>query len=543
MLVSFIFPIADNRALVNPGLLTEKPGWERKRQHEFVRSFGAMRGENRGDILAENVFALGHAAINLGHIPPFPVPEEQSRYFETPVLPIAGAPTGRTRRKGPSIKARRLFHDGAMTARFVVALTLPVVKMKRSTHTRHDADESILDGDFVKPIVQHLCELAISIAPGRPHERKSTLLDAGPSIAHHFALSTQSRRKLREAEATNAEAVRSFDKFCQPGRPLILVRLTTHGKGGKLSRSTMHVDCGSRLIDTFTYAGNRTDAPVIVLRDRSKGEDGLSRNMHTLLGRYHATAEVAGLIRLKQVRMDEGAADSLRLMVGTLDRLRSRIIDQAGLLARAGKARPEAEGQTARLAAQAQMVVAVRDLWGEPADTLLKELNRHEESKKRFNLRRFILGEKPPDIFISYRHKDITFADRLYAALVRRQGSETIFIDRKRLCPGDVFPAELERAVTSARVVVVLIGPNWIGQRDNDGPLRIDDPEDWVRREIELALTHDKRIVPVLCEVGKFPERLPVAFASLRDRHGLSVNDASTRQDFDAAAAAIMTAD
>jgi len=119
-----------------------------------------------------------------------------------------------------------------------------------------------------------------------------------------------------------------------------------------------------------------------------------------------------------------------------------------------------------------------------------------------------------PSIFISYRIADsLTQAGRLHQSLEAAFGKGTVFYDKSNLQPGMKWPKELEEKVLNAAVVLVLYrnGKDWLGV-DDFGARRIDDPEDWVRREVATALAYpDKIVIPVLLNDAKLPpeERLP----------------------------------
>ncbi len=120
------------------------------------------------------------------------------------------------------------------------------------------------------------------------------------------------------------------------------------------------------------------------------------------------------------------------------------------------------------------------------------------------------------DIFISYRRQDCPaatgrIADRLHTEF----GADRVFLDTSDIVPGADFVQTLVRALESATVVLVLVGPGWL-RAATDGSRRLDDPDDFVRREIELALAHGRPVIPVLLEGARMPgpQELP---PSIRD--------------------------
>lgn len=111
------------------------------------------------------------------------------------------------------------------------------------------------------------------------------------------------------------------------------------------------------------------------------------------------------------------------------------------------------------------------------------------------------------DIFISYRRQDCPaaagrLADRLHAEF----GADRVFLDVGDIVPGANFVQTLERALAGATVVLALVGPNWLQAATGGGQRRLDEPEDFVRREIELALAHGKPVIPVLLEGARMPQ-------------------------------------
>ena len=94
-------------------------------------------------------------------------------------------------------------------------------------------------------------------------------------------------------------------------------------------------------------------------------------------------------------------------------------------------------------------------------------------------------NERP--IFISYRRRDTNpYAWMLYFKLEEWFGAERLFFDRADLTVGDAFLRELEAAVRGARVVLVVIGPEWV-KTLNERALNTAE-RDVVRFEVALAL-------------------------------------------------------
>lgn len=137
-------------------------------------------------------------------------------------------------------------------------------------------------------------------------------------------------------------------------------------------------------------------------------------------------------------------------------------------------------------------------------------------------------------IFISYRRSDSQFAaGRLADALVREFGDERIFRDIEDIAPGADFVETLDRALEGCRVMLVLIGPNWLSARDAEGHRRIDGPGDWVRQEIARALRRGVRVIPVLLERTEMPAeaQLPQELQALARRQALQLADAHWARD------------
>jgi hypothetical protein len=110
------------------------------------------------------------------------------------------------------------------------------------------------------------------------------------------------------------------------------------------------------------------------------------------------------------------------------------------------------------------------------------------------------------DVFINYRGEDSrSYGALLYTELVRQFGEHQVFLDCESIPAGADFVAELLRQVRSARVLLAVIGPRWLTAADSAGRRRIDDPDDWIRRELVEAFLAGVRVVPVLTDGAGLP--------------------------------------
>lgn len=130
-------------------------------------------------------------------------------------------------------------------------------------------------------------------------------------------------------------------------------------------------------------------------------------------------------------------------------------------------------------------------------------------------------------IFISYRRDDSAgYAGRLYDRLVAHFGADSVFMDVEGIEPGTDFVKAIEGAVASCKVLIVLIGNQWMGTADASGQRRLDDPHDFIRLETSTALARDIRVVPVLVDRAPMPklEDLPKDLESLVRRQAVELN-------------------
>ena len=119
-----------------------------------------------------------------------------------------------------------------------------------------------------------------------------------------------------------------------------------------------------------------------------------------------------------------------------------------------------------------------------------------------------------PSVFISYRIADtLKEVDRLAADLHGAFGKEAVYFDRRTIEPADVWDEDIKAAVQGAKLVLVLIGEKWFTEQNQYGERRLDLPDDWVRREVEEALSVKGRTMPLLLDGATPPPK--EAFRSL----------------------------
>lgn len=125
--------------------------------------------------------------------------------------------------------------------------------------------------------------------------------------------------------------------------------------------------------------------------------------------------------------------------------------------------------------------------------------------------------------FINYRKGDCGEAALLlHSELAERWGERKVFRDNRSISPGQIFPGELVDKVRTCGVLLVLYSLGW-EDHPGAGGRALDDPEDWVRREIEEATEAGAEVVPVLVGARRRLSRrnLPPALAHLADRQNL----------------------
>jgi hypothetical protein len=134
--------------------------------------------------------------------------------------------------------------------------------------------------------------------------------------------------------------------------------------------------------------------------------------------------------------------------------------------------------------------------------------------------------KKLPGIFISYRRSDNPDAvGRIYDRLVSEFGKARVFKDVDSIPLGQDFRGHLNDIIGGCAAMLAIIGPRWTDARNSAGARRLEDPDDFVRIELESALARDIPVVPVLVAHAAMPgtSELPASLASMVFRQSIEV--------------------
>ncbi len=131
-------------------------------------------------------------------------------------------------------------------------------------------------------------------------------------------------------------------------------------------------------------------------------------------------------------------------------------------------------------------------------------------------------------LFINYRRADAAaYARDIYGALSDHFGADSVFMDIDKIELGSDFSEALDGALDDCHILIAVIGRDWLSAADGHGQRRIDQPDDYVRLELEAALHRNIRIIPVLVQDASMPSsaQLPDSLASLGRRQAFELTD------------------
>jgi hypothetical protein len=126
-------------------------------------------------------------------------------------------------------------------------------------------------------------------------------------------------------------------------------------------------------------------------------------------------------------------------------------------------------------------------------------------------------------IFVNYRREDSqSITGRIDDHLRITFGDADVYRDIDSIPPGVDFVEHLRTALGDCDVCIAILGTRWISDR-------LADENDFVRLELEAALTNRIPIIPVLVEGARLPKReqVPASLHSLLRRQAITVDSGS----------------
>ena len=146
-------------------------------------------------------------------------------------------------------------------------------------------------------------------------------------------------------------------------------------------------------------------------------------------------------------------------------------------------------------------------------------------------------------IFISYRRNDCQpQANAINDGLRHRMPNAHIFMDIDSIPVGVDFEKHVKEEIEVCDVVLVVMGDDWLTETTRDGERRIDDPNDFVRLEVEAALAAPRvSVVPVLVEGAEMPRQsqLPETIRDLSRINAIELSDRRWTADIERLAGSI----
>ncbi len=129
--------------------------------------------------------------------------------------------------------------------------------------------------------------------------------------------------------------------------------------------------------------------------------------------------------------------------------------------------------------------------------------------------------------FICYRRDDSQYFARLLSERIAGVfGQGSVFLDIDNIPVGVDFRNAIEYAVSNCDAMLVVIGNEWATARGISGLPRIQDPNDFVRLEVEYALRVGLPVIPVLVDGAAMPhaDQLPEALRQLAYRNAIVIS-------------------
>lgn len=117
-------------------------------------------------------------------------------------------------------------------------------------------------------------------------------------------------------------------------------------------------------------------------------------------------------------------------------------------------------------------------------------------------------GSQSDNLFISYRRQESSHvAGRIYDHLEREFGQSKVFLDVEAIPIGSDFRSQIRGALLDCTAMVLVIGRRWSKLFERGVFGSWGDRVDYVPTEIELALEHSVRILPILVDGAEMPQK------------------------------------
>jgi hypothetical protein len=141
-------------------------------------------------------------------------------------------------------------------------------------------------------------------------------------------------------------------------------------------------------------------------------------------------------------------------------------------------------------------------------------------------------ADPPPQVVMLYRRADsAAITGRIYDRLVAHYGADAVFMDVYSIPLAVDWRQRVKKMSLEGGAIVVVIGAQWLAQLP-DGHTRINDVDDPVRTELELALLAHAPIFPVLVEGAVMPAAAALP-ETLKEFSNINAATVSTGRDFD----------
>jgi hypothetical protein len=137
-------------------------------------------------------------------------------------------------------------------------------------------------------------------------------------------------------------------------------------------------------------------------------------------------------------------------------------------------------------------------------------------------------------IFISYRRDDSgPYAARMCDLVNAMLGHDVCFFDIDTINPGRDYRNVIANALSSCKVMLVVIGKQWATMRNDSGRLRLNSKTDLVHIEIASGLQKGLAVIPTLVGGARMPAQssLPLDLRPLGYHNAWILSDRHFRRD------------